>query len=83
MIKVGINGFGRIGRLVFRAAQERNDVQIVAVNDPFLDLDYLIYMLQYDTVHGQFKGTAEINPSILNPSTKLATSRIIKTLITK
>ncbi len=59
MIKVGINGFGRIGRLVFRAAQERNDVQVVAVNDPFLDLDYLIYMLQYDTVHGQFKGTAE------------------------
>jgi glyceraldehyde 3-phosphate dehydrogenase len=59
MIKVGINGFGRIGRLVFRAAQERNDVQIVAVNDPFLDLDYLVYMLKYDTVHGQFKGTAE------------------------
>ncbi|MFM2292384.1 MAG: hypothetical protein RIS29_2197, partial [Bacteroidota bacterium] len=59
MIKVGINGFGRIGRLVFRAAQERNDVQIVAVNDPFLDLDYLIYMLQYDTVHGKFTGTAE------------------------
>jgi glyceraldehyde 3-phosphate dehydrogenase len=59
MIKVGINGFGRIGRLVFRAAQERNDIQIVAVNDPFLDMDYLIYMLKYDTVHGQFKGTAE------------------------
>jgi len=59
MIKVGINGFGRIGRLVFRAAQERDDVQIVAVNDPFLDLDYLIYMLNYDTVHGKFKGTAE------------------------
>ena len=59
MIKVGINGFGRIGRLVFRAAQERNDVQIVAVNGPFLDLDYLIYMLQYDTVHGKFTGTAE------------------------
>ncbi|OIP84647.1 MAG: type I glyceraldehyde-3-phosphate dehydrogenase [Porphyromonadaceae bacterium CG2_30_38_12] len=59
MIKVGINGFGRIGRLVFRAAQERNDVQIVAVNDPFLDLDYLVYMLQYDTVHGKFQGTAE------------------------
>ena len=58
-IKVGINGFGRIGRLVFRAAQERNDIEIVAVNDPFLDLDYLVYMLQYDTVHGQFKGTAE------------------------
>ena len=59
MIKVGINGFGRIGRLVFRAAQERSDVQVVAVNDPFLDLDYLIYMLQYDTVHGRFQGTAE------------------------
>jgi glyceraldehyde-3-phosphate dehydrogenase, type I len=59
MIKVGINGFGRIGRLVFRAAQERNDVQVVAVNDPFLDLDYLIYMLKYDTVHGRFNGTAE------------------------
>jgi len=58
-IKIGINGFGRIGRLVFRAAQERNDVQIVAVNDPFLDLDYLIYMLKYDTVHGRFNGTAE------------------------
>ena len=59
MIKVGINGFGRIGRLVFRAAQERNDVQIVAVNDPFMDLDYVIYMLKFDTVHGRFKGTAE------------------------
>ena len=58
-IKVGINGFGRIGRLVFRAAQERSDVEIVAVNDPFLDLDYLIYMLNYDTVHGKFTGTAE------------------------
>ncbi|MGL4412545.1 MAG: type I glyceraldehyde-3-phosphate dehydrogenase [Bacteroidales bacterium] len=60
MIKVGINGFGRIGRLVFRAAQERNDIQVVAVNDPFLDLDYLVYMLNYDTVHGRFNGTAEV-----------------------
>jgi glyceraldehyde 3-phosphate dehydrogenase len=59
MIKVGINGFGRIGRLVFRAAQERNDVQIVAVNDPFMDIDYMIYMLKFDTVHGRFHGTAE------------------------
>jgi glyceraldehyde 3-phosphate dehydrogenase len=59
MIKVGINGFGRIGRLVFRAAQERNDVQIVAVNDPFMDIDYMIYMLKFDTVHGRFQGTAE------------------------
>jgi glyceraldehyde 3-phosphate dehydrogenase len=59
MIKVGINGFGRIGRLVFRAAQERSDIQVVAVNDPFLDIDYLVYMLKYDTVHGKFQGTAE------------------------
>jgi len=58
-VKVGINGFGRIGRLVFRAAQERNDIQIVAVNDPFMDIDYMVYMLQYDTVHGRFQGTAE------------------------
>jgi len=59
MIKVGINGFGRIGRLVFRAAQERNDIQVVAVNDPFMDVDYMVYMLKYDTVHGKFQGTAE------------------------
>lgn len=59
MIKVGINGFGRIGRLVFRAAQERNDIEVVAVNDPFLDKDYLIYMLKFDSVHGKFQGTAE------------------------
>jgi len=59
MIKVGINGFGRIGRLVFRAAQERNDIQVVAVNDPFMDVDYMVYMLKYDSVHGQFQGTAE------------------------
>jgi glyceraldehyde 3-phosphate dehydrogenase len=54
-IKVGINGFGRIGRLVFRASVLRNDVQIVGIND-LLDVDYMAYMLKYDTVHGQFKG---------------------------
>ena len=59
MIKVGINGFGRIGRLVFRAAQERDDIQVVAVNDPFMDVDYMVYMLKYDSVHGQFGGSAE------------------------
>jgi glyceraldehyde-3-phosphate dehydrogenase/erythrose-4-phosphate dehydrogenase len=53
MIKVGINGFGRIGRLVFRAAQTRDDIQVVGVND-LLDVDYIAYMLKYDTVHGQF-----------------------------
>jgi glyceraldehyde 3-phosphate dehydrogenase len=58
-IKVGINGFGRIGRLVFRAAvEERNDIEIVGIND-LIDVDYMVYMLKYDSVHGQFKGTAE------------------------
>lgn len=55
MIKVGINGFGRIGRFVFRAAQEMEGVEIVGIND-LLDVDYLAYMLKYDTMHGQFKG---------------------------
>ena len=54
-IKVGINGFGRIGRLVFRAAIETGKVDIVGINDPFIDLDYMVYMAKYDTVHGQFK----------------------------
>ena len=59
-IKIGINGFGRIGRLAFRAACENPNVQVVGINDPFIDLDYMKYMLQYDSVHGQFKGTIEI-----------------------
>ena len=58
MIKVGINGFGRIGRFVFRAAMERNDIQIVGIND-LCPVDYLAYMLKYDTMHGQFDGTIE------------------------
>ena len=58
MIKVGINGFGRIGRFVFRAAQTRNDIQIVGIND-LCPVDYLAYMLKYDTMHGQFEGTVE------------------------
>lgn len=59
MIKVGINGFGRIGRFVFRAAQTRSDIQIVGIND-LLDVEYMAYMLKYDTMHGQFKGTVEV-----------------------
>lgn len=58
-IKIGINGFGRIGRLVFRAAINRNDVEIVGIND-LISVDYMAYMLRYDTVHGQFKGTIDI-----------------------
>ena len=56
MVKVGINGFGRIGRLVLRATTQRDDIQVVAVNDPFVDLEYMEYMLKYDTIHGMFKG---------------------------
>ncbi|CAM3586261.1 type I glyceraldehyde-3-phosphate dehydrogenase [Rouxiella silvae] len=58
-IKVGINGFGRIGRIVFRAAQERSDIEIVAIND-LLDADYMAYMLKYDSTHGRFEGTVEV-----------------------
>ena len=58
MIKVGINGFGRIGRFVFRAAQGRNDIEIVGIND-LCPVDYLAYMLKYDTMHCQFEGTIE------------------------
>lgn len=58
-IKVGINGFGRIGRLVFRAAQKRDDIQIVGIND-LLDVEYMAYMLKYDTMHGIFDGTIEV-----------------------
>lgn len=56
-IKVGINGFGRIGRLVFRAAVSQPDVfDIVGINDPFIDVDYMVYMVKYDTIHGRFDG---------------------------
>lgn len=58
-IKVSINGFGRIGRLVFRAAVSNPNVQIVGINDPFIDLDYMVYMVKYDTVHGHFNGSIE------------------------
>jgi len=56
-IRVGINGFGRIGRLVLRAAEANPSIQVVAVNDPFIPTDYMEYMLKYDTVHGKFNGT--------------------------
>ncbi|PSW66246.1 type I glyceraldehyde-3-phosphate dehydrogenase [Photobacterium leiognathi subsp. mandapamensis] len=58
-IKVGINGFGRIGRFVFRAAQERNDIEVVGIND-LIDVDYMAYMLKYDSTHGRFNGTVEV-----------------------
>ena len=59
-IKVGINGFGRIGRFVFRAAAERSDIEIVGIND-LIDVDYMAYMLKYDSTHGRFNGSVEVS----------------------
>lgn len=59
--KIGINGFGRIGRLIMREAASRKDVEVVAVNDPFIDVKYAAYMLKFDSVHGRFKGKIEVN----------------------
>ena len=63
-IKVGINGFGRIGRLVLRASTKRDDVQVVAIND-LLDIDYIAYMLKYDSTHGRFDGSVEVKNGML------------------
>ncbi|KAL6034959.1 hypothetical protein STEG23_012074 [Scotinomys teguina] len=59
MVKVGVNGFGRIGRLVTRSAFQCDKVEIVAINDPFIDLNHMVYMFQYDSTHGKFKGTVK------------------------
>ena len=59
-IKVGINGFGRIGRLVFRAAVSNPEIEIKGINDPFIDLEYMKYMLTYDTIHGKFEGDVKV-----------------------
>lgn len=58
-VKTGINGFGRIGRIVLRNALLHGDIDVVAVNDPFIDLEYMVYMFKYDSVHGRFKGSVE------------------------
>ncbi|TLS24846.1 hypothetical protein PpBr36_08056, partial [Pyricularia pennisetigena] len=65
MVKCGINGFGRIGRIVFRNAIEHPECEIVAVNDPFIEPKYAKYMLEYDSTHGRFKGTVEVSGSDL------------------
>ncbi len=74
-IKVGINGFGRIGRLAFRVTTERDDIQVVAIND-LIDVDYMAYMLKYDSTHGKFKGTVEVKEGnlIVNGNTIRVTS---------
>jgi len=65
MIKVGINGFGRIGKLTLQVALEKEDVEVVAVNDPFLAADYMAYMVKYDTVHGRFNGEVSGKDNVL------------------
>ena len=56
---LGINGFGRIGRLVCRAAIESGRAHVVAVNEPFMDIDYMVYNFKYDSIHGRWNGTVE------------------------
>ena len=74
-IRIGINGFGRIGRLVMRAAAERNDIEVVAIND-LLDTDYIAYLLKYDSTHGLFDGevTVDNNNLVVNGKTIRITS---------
>jgi len=70
-IKVGINGFGRIGRLVFRAMAERENIEVVGIND-LINAEYMAYMLKYDSVHGEFKGdiSVEGNDLVVNGKKK-------------
>jgi len=70
MIKVGINGFGRIGKLTLQVALEKEDVEVVAVNDPFLAADYMAYMVKYDTVHGRFNGEVSGKDNVLTVNGK-------------
>lgn len=74
-IKIGINGFGRIGRIVFRAAQKRDDIEVVAIND-LIDAEYMAYMLKYDSTHGRFDGTVEVKDGhlVVNGKTIRVTS---------
>ncbi len=69
-IKIGINGFGRIGNLAFQAALEKGNVEVVAINDPFITADYMAYMTKYDTVHGKFKGEVSGEGSTLTVNGK-------------
>lgn len=74
-IKIGINGFGRIGRIVFRAAQQRDDIEVVGIND-LIDVEYMAYMLKYDSTHGRFDGTVEVKDGnlVVNGKTIRVTS---------
>ena len=64
-LKAGINGFGRIGSLAFSASLDNPEIEVVAINDPFITVDYMAYMLKHDTIHGQFKGTIDVDGDFL------------------
>lgn len=64
MSNIGINGFGRIGRLVLRAALEKG-ANVVAINDPFIGIDYMVYLFKYDSTHGRFKGEVSVSDNTL------------------
>ena len=64
-VKIGINGFGRIGRLALRAGIAQDNIEFTCINDPFIDLEYMVYMLMYDSVHGRFPGTVEAKDGCL------------------
>merc|ERR1712051_1117649 len=70
MVKIGINGFGRIGRLVLRAALDKG-ADVVATNDPFIPLDYMVYMFKYDSTHGRYKGDISVDGDKLKINGKL------------
>lgn len=73
VIKIGINGFGRIGRLVARVASQHDDIEIVAINDPFINLEYMVYMFKYDSTHRQFQGDVCMAGDKLSINGKLTT----------
>ena len=64
-IRVGINGFGRIGRIILRLTKRFPNIKVVGINDPFTDINYAKYMLEYDTVHGRYDGTVEVKDDTL------------------
>lgn len=79
-IKIGINGFGRIGRILFRLAQKRKDIEVVAIND-LLDAEYVAYMLKYDSTHGIFRKKLKLKITILllmEKKLELLQSKILK-----
>ena len=78
-LKLGINGFGRIGRMVFRASLQKDNVEVVAIND-LLDVEHLAYLLKYDSVHGKFNGEVESSDGELKvngKSSKITAEKII------